>query len=160
MQPEKLLQELQITFGRCARPKKLLDMSEQTRHRYATETAAFDAMDWENGTPDDLDAFYELNTFLSSEGYRYLIPKIFAFCMRWPDVNKDIINVVFMLPFVSDLDTFLEGYSTQEKKLLWYFLEEGHKLIGEDVFEEHGVEGMFLKAKLMGAGHENINFKE
>ncbi|MEQ6204730.1 hypothetical protein ABMC88_16935 [Sulfitobacter sp. HNIBRBA2951] len=149
MDLSRLSQELASTFGKSTKPVTLLAISRETRDRYADQVAALESMDWESGTPSDLDAFYEPNPALSSAGYRYLIPKVFAFCLRWPNLDKHIIDVMLMLPFLIDQEGLIDGYTKQEKKLLWEFLEEGHKLIGDDIFENHGAAAVALKAKLL-----------
>ena len=149
MKEAHLLDKLNLTFGANPRPKTLLEMSDETRRRYAKEVDALETMDWENGHPDDLDAFYEPNTFLSITGYKYLIPKVFAFCQKWPMVNKDIVDVMKRTPFVSDADTFVERFWGDERWLLWQFLEEMHKLTGDDIFEDFGEEATLLQIKLM-----------
>lgn len=148
MTTDELLKRLEDTFGDKPKPATLLDMSYETRRRYASEVAALEAMDWENGTPQDLDAFYEPNTFLSVSGFKYLIPKIFAFCMRWPNTNKDVIHVVKSMPFLADTDAFVQGFVGEERRLLWLFLEETHKMTGDDIFEDFGEEAKSLQAKL------------
>ncbi|MEP1013953.1 MAG: hypothetical protein ABJG80_13900 [Paracoccaceae bacterium] len=124
-------------------------MSDETRNRYAIEVTALEKMDWENAVPSDLDDFYEPNTFLSISGYKYLIPKVFAFCQKWPGVNKDIVDVIKMRPFLGDTDAFIEEFLGEERPLLWSFLVEIHKLTGDDIFEDFGEEAKLLKAKLI-----------
>jgi len=149
MNEENLLEKLNATFGSNPRPSTLLDMSDETRKRYADEVAALEKMDWEHGAPSDLDHFYEPNTFLSISGYKYLIPKVFAFCQKWPEVDKDIVSVMKMKPFLGDTDAFIERFLGEEKPLLWSFLVETHKLTGDDIFEDFGEEAKLLQAKLI-----------
>lgn len=148
MTEDDLLQRLEDTFGAMARPATLLDMSFETRRRYASEVAALEAMDWKNGTPEDLDAVYEPNTFLSVGGFKYLIPKVFAFCKKWPNTNKDVIDVMKSMPFLGDTDAFVQSFVGEERRLLWLFLEETHKMTGDDIFEDFGEEAKSLEAKL------------
>ncbi|MEM7631396.1 MAG: hypothetical protein AAF227_05160 [Pseudomonadota bacterium] len=127
---DDLLKRLEETFGDKPKPATLLDMSDESRRRYASEVAALEAMDWENGTPQDLGAFYEPNTFLSVSGFKYLIPRVFAFCKKWPNTNKDVIGVMKSMPFLGDTDAFVESFVGEERRLLWLFLEETHKMTG------------------------------
>ena len=149
MKEAHLLDKLNLTFGANPRPKTLLEMSDETRRRYAKEVDALETMDWENGHPDDLDAFYEPNTFLSITGYKYLIPKVFAFCQKWPEINKDFIDVMKTKPFLGNTDAFIESFWGEERRLLWLFLEETHKLTGDCIFEDFGEEAKVLQAKLI-----------
>ena len=84
MVSNELLESLVLVFDANPRPATLLDMSDGARKRYAIEVDALKLMDWDHGSPDDLDKFYEPNTFLSIVGYKYLIPRVFAFCQKWP----------------------------------------------------------------------------
>ncbi len=145
---QDFLEKLNTTFGANPRPSTLLVMSDETRKRYANEVAALEEMDWEHGVPSDLDDFYEPNTFLSISGYKYLIPKVFAFCQKWPEVNNDIVSVMKIKPFLGDTDTFIESFHGEEQPLLWSFLVEIHKLTGDDIFEDFGEEAKLLQAKL------------
>lgn len=148
MTEDNLLKRLEDTFGADPRPATLVDMSNETRRRYATEVAALEAMDWEGGTPKDLDAFYEPNTFLSVSGYRYLIPKVFAFCKKWPKADNDLIEVMKSMPFLGEKDAFIQSFVGEERRLLWLFLEETHRLTGDDIFENFGEEAKSLRDKL------------
>jgi len=151
METVELPQKLIAVFGTNPRPETLLDMSNETRKRYAKEVDALEAMDWEHGNPDDLDAFYEPNTFLSIVGYKYLIPKVFQFCQKWPEINKDLVEVMKVMPFLGDTDAFANNFLGEERWLLWLFLEETHKLTGDCIFEDFGSEATALQTKLISA---------
>lgn len=118
MVSNELLESLVLVFDANPRPATLLDMSDGTRKRYAKEVDALKLMDWDHGSPDDLDKFYEPNTFLSIVGYKYLIPRVFAFCQKWPEINKDFIDVMKKKPFLGNTDAFIESFEGEERRLL------------------------------------------
>lgn len=146
-----LEKEIELVFGGLPRPPTLLNMNEYNRVRFASEVRALEEMDWDNGVPSDLEKFYEPNTFLSVDGYKYLIPKVFSFCRKWGDeiCNTDFVPTMISLPFLTVQDEFLKMFSRVEKILLWHFLEECSKLIGNSVFEDF-YDAHILKKKLMG----------
>ncbi|MEP2767762.1 MAG: hypothetical protein ABJU46_00340 [Paracoccaceae bacterium] len=64
-------------------------------------------------------------------------------------MNKDIVDVIKMRPFLGDTDAFIEEFLGEERPLLWSFLVEIHKLTGDDIFEDFGEEAKLLNAKLI-----------
>lgn len=141
-----LAKKLNGAFGSATRPDSFFDVSKDYRHHYVNDFSDLEEMDWQTAEPADFKNIYESSTFISAEAFRYLIPHVFNYCVRWRDeaIPIDFISVFLDLARVSDRIQMFVGYTKQDKELVWEFLtfiddELGFDFIDrEDGYEKTG----------------------
>lgn len=112
--------ELKRAFANVVRPKSLFNMSADFRKLRSEQVQALEDFDWVHGNPDQIDVVYDVATFISKEGYRYLLPRVFEFCVRWGEeaTSLSFVNSFFILLKVEDsLSEWFADYSPAEKEI-------------------------------------------
>jgi hypothetical protein len=120
------------------RPPSLFSVKEKAfRKRYQAEFDQLEAFDWSHGTPDQLRKVYEPNTHLSTEGYKWLLPRVFQFCIKWREDARrtDFVYVYFQLPQIRISKGMFSMFSGAEKSMLWDVIEFVHQELDFDILD-------------------------
>ena len=116
-----LLNALKSSFSNDVKPTHFYDVSDHFRQQYEQEFSALEDLDWKSASPKKLLTIYEPNTFLSVEAYKFLVPHIFSYCLKYRDSVPpvDLVSVFFYLPLGDGQIGNFHGYSKEQKKLFW-----------------------------------------
>ncbi len=138
-------------FGQRTKPSHFFDASEQFRARHSKELDILENLNWADVTPNDLKVLYEVNTFISAKAFRWLIPHIYRFCLKWPEVAAriDLINVFHLAPLVWDSKNLFKSYSPEEKKLVWELLVRLDELLDSEFYTCNDDDVVFLRSQLL-----------
>lgn len=142
---------LDKAFGQGAKPSHFIDCSEQFRARYSEEFVVLENLNWADMAPSDLEPLYEVTTIISAEAFRWLIPHIFRFCLKWPEIAASIsfINYFHLDPLVKDSNKLFRAYSPEEKKLVWEFLVRLDELLDSKFYTCNDDDVVFLRSQLL-----------
>jgi len=116
-----LLKKLKVLFHNSSKPTNFYSVSDHFRQRYEQEFSVLETLDWQTASPKELSNIYEPNTFLTEAAYKYLVPNIFHYCLKYSESipRVDLVNVFFLLPVFSTQTDYFCGYSREQKEVYW-----------------------------------------
>lgn len=134
---QELADELDAAFCSQTRPISFFDVSAQFRKLHEKEFSSLEKMKWKTAKPADFKNIYECSTFISAEAYKYLIPHVFRFCVTWTDEahQLDFIGIFCTKPIFNDEVKEFDGYTKQQKKLVWESLTFLDDTLGFDFID-------------------------
>jgi hypothetical protein len=147
---ETILADVEDVFGTAVRPETIFDVKDRPfRDRFKKEFDHLEAFDWEHETPEKLLEIYEPNTFLSDAGFKYLLPKVFKYCLQWREaaIKTDFVYAYFLRPFFRLERGILADFTEAEGRALWHVIEYMNKELDFDSVDEEELKS--LKAFLL-----------
>ncbi len=145
-----LLKKLETSFHNNVKPAKFYYVSDGFQQRYEQEFSVLETLDWENVSPEELSRVYEPNTFLSAEAYKFLIPRVVRYCLKYRNVVPcaDLISVFFYLPILDERIGSFHGYLIEQRKLYWEAFSYINVTLEFDLLDEEESSELRLKLRL------------